>query len=80
GIFFQSPVQVLVAQSTRDSLPTRTPTPRPSATPIPQPTLTSTSIPKVWVGQLVSNTLGYTTGEGSLFRVRVEAWLNSRST
>jgi hypothetical protein len=78
GIFFQPPVQVLAAQSTSDSLPTRTPTPRPSATPIPQPTPTSTSVPKVWVGQLVSHTLGYTTGEGSIFRVRVEGLIGAR--
>ncbi|MCK6627297.1 MAG: hypothetical protein L6R45_19235 [Anaerolineae bacterium] len=66
------------AQSTRDTLPTRTSTPRPTATPVPQPTLSPTPVPKVWIGRLVSNTLGYTTGEGSIFRVKVEGMVGTK--
>jgi hypothetical protein len=68
----------LAAQSTRDSLPTLTSTPRPAATPLPLPTLTPTDAPQVWVGRLVSNTLGYTKGEGSIFRVKVEGMLGAK--
>ena len=82
GIFFllnfKPPAQVLAAQSTKDSLPTRTPTPQPTVTPIPQPTLTPTPVPKVWVGRLVSNTLGYTKGGGSIFRVKVEGLVGAK--
>lgn len=66
------------AQSTRDTLPTRTSTPRPTVTPVPQPTLSPTPVPKVWIGRLVSNTLGYTTGEGSIFRVKVEGMIGTK--
>ncbi|GAB4445426.1 MAG: hypothetical protein Kow0031_27970 [Anaerolineae bacterium] len=66
----------VLAQSTGDTvrLPTRTPTlratptPRPTATPLPSPTLSAET---TWVGQLVSNTLGVTKGNGSIFRVSV---------
>ena len=63
---------VIAAQSTGDHLPTRTPTPQPSVTLPPTPTATTTPVPKVWVGRLVSNTLGVTEGQGSIFRVKVE--------
>ncbi|MBI1879311.1 MAG: hypothetical protein HYR94_14025 [Chloroflexi bacterium] len=80
GILFPTSqsTPLAVAQSTSDTLPTRTPTPRPTATPIPQPTLTPTSAPKAWVGRLVSNTLGYTKGGGSIFRVMVEGMLGAK--
>lgn len=64
----------VLAQSTGDTVnlpsrtPTRTPLPLPTATPLPSPTLTTQ---KTWVGQLVSNTLGVTEGNGSIFRVSV---------
>lgn len=63
-------VAPVIAQSTGDTvnLPSRTPTPRPTATPPPSPTLTTE---KTWVGRLVSNTLGVTEGNGSIFRVSV---------
>ncbi len=54
----------LAAQSTRDSLPALTSTP--------------TAAPQVWIGRLVSNTLGYTKGEGSIFRVKVEGMLGAK--
>ncbi|MCL4300925.1 MAG: hypothetical protein KJ077_34650 [Anaerolineae bacterium] len=54
----------LAAQSTRDSLPALTSTP--------------TAAPQVWVGRLVSNTLGYTKGEGSIFRVKVEGLVGAK--
>jgi len=75
---FEPAMPAFAAQSTRDTLPTRTSTPRPTATPIPQPTLSPTPVPKVWVGRLVSNTLGYTTGEGSIFRVKVEGMVGTK--
>ena len=56
----------VAAQSTGDSLPT------------PTPTLTPVSGPKVWVGRLVSNTLGVTEGQGSIFRVKVEGQAGAR--
>lgn len=60
----------MAAQSTGDTLPRRTPTARPSPTPTRAPA--TTSAPKIWVGRLVSNTLGVTDGEGSIFRIKVE--------
>jgi len=54
------------AQSTGDSLPTRTPTATLTVT------FTPASVPRVWVARLVSNTLGVTEGQGSIFRVSVE--------
>ncbi|MBN1991288.1 MAG: hypothetical protein JW953_01180 [Anaerolineae bacterium] len=80
GLFFAEgqPGPVVKAQSTGDSLPTRTPIPRPVATPTPNPTLTPTAIPKTWVGRLVSNTLGVTEGTGSIFRVKVEGITGAR--
>ncbi len=74
----EQPLPALAAQATHDSLPTRTPTPRPTATPIPQPTLTPTAVPKVWVGRQVSNTLGYTKGGGSIFRVMVDGLVGTK--
>lgn len=71
-------VPASAAQSTRDSLPTRTSTPQPATTSIPRPIITPTPAPKVWVGRLVSNTLGYTTGEGSIFRVKVEGMVGTK--
>ncbi|NJN97754.1 MAG: hypothetical protein HC875_28580 [Anaerolineales bacterium] len=73
---FEPGIPVSAAQSTRDTLPTSTP--QPTATSIPRPTFTSTPAPKVWVGRLVSNTLGYTTGEGSIFRVKVEGMVGTK--
>jgi len=67
---------VVSAQATGDSLPTRTP----SATPTARPpntaavTATATSTPAAvrWAARLASNTLGVTSGNGSIFRVFVE--------
>ena len=66
-----SPGELLVAaQSTGDTLPTRTPTLSTSTT---EPAiLLASPASKVWVGRLVSNTLGVTEGNGSIFRVSVE--------
>lgn len=62
-------IPAVVAQSTGDTLPTLTPTPRPSAT----PTATEApATPQVWIGRLASNTLGVTLGGGSIFRVSVD--------
>ena len=60
---FSDPPFTVKAQSTRDTLPTFTPTPSSS------PTVTPPG--KVWVGRIVSNTLGVTEGNGSIFRVSV---------
>ncbi len=62
----------VAAQSTGDTLPTRTATPRPQPTVTATPTLIPTPESKVWVGRQVSNTLGVTEGDGSIFRVKVE--------
>jgi len=70
--------RIVAAQSTGDTLPTRTPTPRSSATPVPPPSLVPTIIPNTWVGRLVSNTLGVTEGNGSIFRVSVEGQVGTR--
>jgi len=67
-----SPDPAVAAQSTGDTLPTRTPTAHPSATSTPNPTFTVTPIPKIWIARLVSNTLGATQGQGSIFRVYVQ--------
>lgn len=75
---YEQPVPALAAQSTGDNLPTRTLTPHPPAAPESQPTLTPTAAPKVWVGRLVSNTLGYTKGGGSIFRVKVEGMVGAK--
>ncbi len=66
------PPPILAAQSTRDTLPTRTPTPRPAAIATVAPTLTLPPVSQVWIGRIVSNTLGVTQGDGSIFRVRVD--------
>ncbi len=68
-----SPVK---AQSGGDTLATRMPT----ATAVPPPTSlpAATSASKIWVGRLVSNTLGVTEGNGSIFRVRVEGLIGAR--
>ncbi len=60
------PESSLAAQATGDTLPTRT------FTPTPPPSTTPTVAAKIWVARLVSNTLGVTEGNGSIFRVRVE--------
>ena len=67
-----SPVK---AQSTGDSLATRTPTAMapPSATPS-----ATTAESKIWVGRLVSNTLGVTEGNGSIVRVSVDGLVGAR--
>ena len=70
--------RIVAAQSTGDTLPTRTPTPRSSATPVPPPSLVPAIIPNTWVGRLVSNTLGVTEGNGSIFRVSVEGQVGTR--
>ncbi len=62
----------VIAQSTGDTLPTRT------STPIGQPTLTSLPEAQVWVGRIVSNTPGYTQGNGSIFRVSVQGVIGER--
>jgi hypothetical protein len=66
---------VMAAQSTGDSLPSRTPTRQPTATATRLPTQQPTPESKVWIGRLVRNTLGYTKGDGSIFRVSVEGIL-----
>ncbi|MCB9077657.1 MAG: hypothetical protein H6631_08705 [Anaerolineaceae bacterium] len=67
--FSQAPVAVLAAQSTGDSLPTRTPTLiSPSAT---APAV-ATQAPAIWIGRLVDRTFGFTNGGGSIFRVSVQ--------
>lgn len=73
-----SPLPAYAAQSTRDVLPTPTSTPQPLPTVTPVSTLTPTPASKVWVGRLVSNTLGYTKGGGSIFRVYVTGVSNTR--
>lgn len=65
------------AQSTGDTLPTRAPIVRTQALPQPIVTSTATVIRKVWLGRIVSNTLGATKGEGSIFRVSVEGILDT---
>lgn len=62
----------VAAQSTGDVLPTRTPTPAAAAPPAATATATPALIRTVWVGRLVSNTLGATQGQGSIFRVSIE--------
>lgn len=57
---------VLAAQSTRDSLSTRT------------PTVVPTEDALIWVGRLASNTLGVTEGAGSIFRVKVDGLIGTR--
>jgi hypothetical protein len=69
------PIPVMAAQSTGDSLPTRTPTRQSTATATRLPTQQPTLEAKIWVGRLSSNTLGYTQGNGSIFRVSVEGIL-----
>ena len=72
------PPPSIAAQSTGDTLPTRTPTSRPSTTPKLEPTVGPTPAQKMWVGRLVSNTLGVTEGNGSIFRVKVEGQVGTR--
>lgn len=62
----------IAAQSTRDTLPTRTSTLVSVGTVSAPPTSPATAVPTVWVGRLVSNTLGVTEGNGSIFRVQVD--------
>lgn len=65
---------LVMAQATRDTLPARTPTPLPTRAPVAtaSPTPVPAAAENVWVGQLVSNTLGVTKGGGSIFRVIVQ--------
>jgi hypothetical protein len=67
------PPSLQAAQSTRDTIATRTPTPTSLPTVKPTPTwpVLSSPAPKVWLGRLASNTLGVTEGNGSIFRVTV---------
>lgn len=66
-----APIPVIAAQSTRDSIPTRTPSA--TSAPLATPSATTEAAgPLVWVGRLVSNTLGVTEGNGSIFRVSVD--------
>ena len=73
---------IVQAQSTGDTinLPTNTATPQPP----PTSQLTATPLPtappieqKIWVGRLISNTLGVTEGNGSIFRVSVNGILDT---
>jgi len=63
---------LVIAQSTGDTLPTRTPPP------IGQPTMTPLPEALVWVARMVSNTPGYTQGNGSIFRVSVQGLTGER--
>jgi hypothetical protein len=71
GVLIPSSLPVK-AQSTGDTLPTRTPTSHPTSTPRPTATSTATPVRLVWVGRVVDNLLGFTKGEGSIFRVHVQ--------
>ena len=66
---------VVAAQSTGDTLPTRTPTPA-----LQPATAAPTTAPErnVWIGRLVSNMPGATQGQGSIFRVSVEGKAGAR--
>jgi len=64
-----------VAQSTGDTLPTRTPTPSPTVTQTSLPAATSTRAS--WQAKLVNNILGVTGGQGSVFRVSVQGLPNT---
>ncbi len=68
----------VAAQSTGDTLPTRTPTPQASATPLGQPSPTATPETQVWIARLVSNTPNFTQKNGAIFRVSVEGRLGER--
>ncbi|MCB0172475.1 MAG: hypothetical protein KDJ97_18160 [Anaerolineae bacterium] len=68
-VFSQAPAVVLAAQSTGDSLPTRTPTLIPPSATIPA---VATQASAVWIGRLVDRTFGFTNGGGSIFRVSVQ--------
>lgn len=68
---------VVAAQSTGDTLPTRTPTLAPAVQPATA-TPTTAAERNVWIGRLVSNTLGATQGQGSIFRVSVEGKAGAR--
>ncbi len=65
------PGLTLAGQSTGDTLTLPTPTLTPRATFTAAPPPSPTPPPLVWVGRLVSNTPGYTQGQGSIFRVSV---------
>ena len=67
----------VAAQSGGDTLPTRTPTLRPTSTPRATATRTPTAVRLVWVGRVVDNLLGFTKGEGSIFRVHVQGVVNT---
>ncbi len=65
-----SQIPAVFAQTIGDTLPTRSPT----ATPVSS---RESSQPLVWVGQLASNTLGVTEGQGSIVRVIVQGMPNT---
>ena len=67
--FPQAPTSVFAAQSTSDTLPTRTPTPLP---PTSTATAAATQANTVWLGRLVDTIPGFTNGGGAIFRVSVE--------
>ncbi len=76
GLIFFTPfftqITTVAAQSTGDTLPTRTQTPSPTHKASASPTPTATPVRLVWHARLVSNTLGATEGHGSIFRVSVQ--------
>ncbi|MCB0208837.1 MAG: hypothetical protein KDJ52_05895 [Anaerolineae bacterium] len=70
GSFFpQAPVSVFAAQSTSDTLPTRTSTPTSQP---PTATTAATQAGTVWIGRLVETIPGFTNGGGAIFRVSVQ--------
>ncbi len=73
-----NPNLVLAAQSTGDTLTLPTLTPTPTRQLFPTPTPSATPVKKVWAGRLVTNILGFTKGEGSIFRVSVEGLAGTR--
>lgn len=65
-------VATFSAQSSSDTLPTRTPTSPTSTSPPPTATATATEASTVWIGRLVETVPGFTNGGGSIFRVYVQ--------